>query len=401
MPGRELLDDALVQSRNSLPLISATTRLHIARVLTAFDQAEARDVFLRAIDDLNQMPLSLHEAEAIWHEAHLLAAATDPLLLGNLPPLSSQRNLQIRSQLVQVMISHGHIQAALDYTTTIEPDERFPHQVMSMVLNNCPNEETKRSLLRRSIEAWQNSLPSSGKSNPTIRLWFLHAFARNWTLLPAAEVLSITYRLVEVVLSETDLPMQARLGPGAQVTFTSVRQYTLFRLLDPLRYLNPALADSLIENHGELAAAAAILPWGMREEREAHERQPAASRAMPASGGFGFGVGDSKADIVFCPPLPDGVSPGQFDNVFEKALSTLLQDAGSNGAVKEFWPSTQSLRTLFYTAGTAFGTDAIRYLERIPDRDLRLCAQVELAAGLAGLPEYRGLRMTSPLRALV
>ena len=51
-----------------------------------------------------------------------------------------------------------------------------------------------------------------------------------------------------------------------------------------------------------------------------------------------------------------------------------------------------SFRAILYRAGKLLGVDATIYLDRIPDRDLRLLAQIELAAALVGLPELSGPR---------
>ena len=61
-----------------------------------------------------------------------------------------------------------------------------------------------------------------------------------------------------------------------------------------------------------------------------------------------------------------------------------------NQAPQEFWPSTCTFRSILYSAGKRLGREAAVYLDRIPEADLRLFAQIELAAGLAGLPELRG-----------
>jgi hypothetical protein len=66
-----------------------------------------------------------------------------------------------------------------------------------------------------------------------------------------------------------------------------------------------------------------------------------------------------------------------------------------NQAPRECWPSTSAFRTILYGAGKRLGRDAAIYLDRIPAADLRLFAQIELAAALAGLPELRGLQMES------
>jgi hypothetical protein len=66
-----------------------------------------------------------------------------------------------------------------------------------------------------------------------------------------------------------------------------------------------------------------------------------------------------------------------------------------NQAPRECWPSTSAFRTILYGAGKRLGRDAAIYLDRIPAADLRLFAQIELAAALTGLPELRGLQMES------
>ena len=60
---------------------------------------------------------------------------------------------------------------------------------------------------------------------------------------------------------------------------------------------------------------------------------------------------------------------------------------GRNQAPKTFWPSTCAFRNILYSAGKCLGPEAGILLDRIPDDDLRLFAQIELAAALAGLPE--------------
>jgi hypothetical protein len=48
-------------------------------------------------------------------------------------------------------------------------------------------------------------------------------------------------------------------------------------------------------------------------------------------------------------------------------------------------------RNILYKAGQHEGRAAARYLDRIPDRDLRLFAQIELIAAIAALPQFSGL----------
>ena len=65
-----------------------------------------------------------------------------------------------------------------------------------------------------------------------------------------------------------------------------------------------------------------------------------------------------------------------------------------NRAPKEVWPSTFCFRHILCQVGKRLGRDADVYLERIPDRDFRLFAQIELAAALAGLPEFHETERT-------
>ena len=51
-----------------------------------------------------------------------------------------------------------------------------------------------------------------------------------------------------------------------------------------------------------------------------------------------------------------------------------------------------AFRSILHSAAKRLGEDAAVYLDRIPDADLRLFAQIELGAGLAGLPELRGIQ---------
>lgn len=86
---------------------------------------------------------------------------------------------------------------------------------------------------------------------------------------------------------------------------------------------------------------------------------------------------------------------GNFERPVEFALERYWQDALSdrpNRAIKEFWPSTDAFRSVLYRAGrrmerTAGGV----YHNHIPDAGIRLFAEIELEAGLAGLPEFRSM----------
>ena len=53
-------------------------------------------------------------------------------------------------------------------------------------------------------------------------------------------------------------------------------------------------------------------------------------------------------------------------------------------------PSRLSGPLFLYSAGKRLGRDGAVYLDRIPDDDFRLFAQIEFLAAVAGLPELQG-----------
>ena len=79
-----------------------------------------------------------------------------------------------------------------------------------------------------------------------------------------------------------------------------------------------------------------------------------------------------------------------FKVAFEEASRLYALDTAFdnwNEAPREYWPSTNEFRKILYQAGKYEGALAARHLDRIPDRDLRLFARIELAAAIAGLAQ--------------
>jgi hypothetical protein len=152
------------------------------------------------------------------------------------------------------------------------------------------------------------------------------------------------------------------------------------------------LAESLIGSHAQLAAAAQRYPNGTetmhREfERQAEERRKQVAASGETCGGF-IMAGDPR-DFTRQKTLLRSSQQGDFDPSIDYALELYNEDTdpdSPNQALKAFWPSTCSIRTTLYGAGKRLGWDAVTLLDRIPDPDLRLFAQIEFAAALAGLP---------------
>ena len=96
-----------------------------------------------------------------------------------------------------------------------------------------------------------------------------------------------------------------------------------------------------------------------------------------------------------------------FEAAFREAEERYARDTDGenpNDAHKECWPSAREFRNILFKAGQHQGLAAAKHLDRIPDADLRLFAQIELCAAIAGLPQLGGLtththaqrRMLSP-----
>jgi hypothetical protein len=109
----------------------------------------------------------------------------------------------------------------------------------------------------------------------------------------------------------------------------------------------------------------------------------------------------SPRDFPYMKTLLQASEDGDFLPAIEHALEQYRQDVSPgnpNRAPREFWPSTCRFRGILYRAGKRLGQLAALYLDRIPDNDLRLFAQIEFAAALAGLPELQGTQRESRSR---
>jgi hypothetical protein len=223
-------------------------------------------------------------------------------------------------------------------------------------------------------------------------------FAHFWKEFPSEEALAVTRMIVAQAAEEPDTGTSA--GYMNEIRLTSRRQNTLFQILHVLRHLDPALAQSLIDSHDQLAVAARRYPNGletMNEEAEAEAKRRKADGATCGGGGYAL-AGDPR-DFDRQRRLIDATRSGDFEPSIYDAIEKYREDASldtPNYAPKEYWPSTGAFRTIFYRAGRRLGFEAAKLLEQIPDDDLRLFASIELAAALAGVPESSITQMKQP-----
>lgn len=374
----DLLAQAREHAERADPAVRAAALLRIARVQAASDPGQARATFVQGLEEIRR--LAAPDAEFLQEQARLLAAAVAPDLVASIP--AGHHAPPFTAETIgKIMLQHEHGDAAFDYVMDCD-DAKFPFPVVAQLIEWFGDKDRQLALFRRAVEAWRASRDER----------FLWLFQIQWKTLPPEEAITVVREIVRVTLERRDQPITATYEAEGTVRFTSVRQNDLFRILHVLRHLDPPLAESLIAIHTQLATAARRFPNGLESiQQEADEQRKNAGESC----GGGFAIGGSPRDFPYLRTLLQASEDGEFDAPIEHALERYRDDTAPdrpNYAPREFWPSTCSFRSILYRAGKKLGPGAAAYLDRIPDPDLRLFAQIELAAALAGLPELQGVQ---------
>ena len=397
MPG-DLLENARRQGQKARSLHTRGCPVTDSRAQYAADVARARETLLESLKVIRGLPISIREH--FLEEAREVAAAVSPELLNEIPMTRHDWHERVGSvNIVQIMLAHGHVDAAFDYLLYHDDPASFPFLSVGGVLHrldqHSPGGAARRTmLLRRAVEVWRRS-PSGG--HPHERS-FAQLFVHFWKEFPPEEALDVARMIVSQATEEPDTGISA--GYPNEIHFTSSRQNALFQILHVLRHLDPTLAQSLIGSHDQLAAGTRRYPNGMEtiyEEAEAERR-----KADGATCGGGYILAGDPRDFDRQRRLIDASRNGDFAPSLEDAIQNYREDtspATRNHAPKEYWPSTGAFRRVFYQAGKRLGSEAAKFLEQVPDDDLRLFATIELAAALAGVPgsSIRQMKQPRPL----
>jgi uncharacterized C2H2 Zn-finger protein len=395
MPG-DLLGSARRQAERADPSVRAAALLRIARAESAGDVSRARSTLLHGLDLVSGLPDSARGH--LFNEARRVAAAVSPELLDEIP--ISRPHQFASGNLVRVMLAHGHRDAAVNYLLHYDDPASFPFGYVGNVLYelhlHSPDSAARRMIvLRHAVEMWRSS-PTSPHHHEHGQ--FVRLFGHAWKEFPPEEAIAVVHAIIERARDEPDAG--GSYSYSNEIEFTSPRQHTLFEVLHVLRHLDPALAQSLIDCHDQLAAAVRRYPNGletlMEELKVKAERRKAAGATCQ---GGGYVTGGDPADFDRQRRLIDATRSGDFEPSIKDAIEKYRVDTSPetrNYAPKEYWPSTGAFRTMFYKAGIRLGADAAKLLERIPDDDLRLFATMELAAALAGVPESSITNMKQP-----
>jgi hypothetical protein len=397
----DLVAEARNQAERSSPPVRATARMRIARVQSTADPGQARITFEMALDEIRSLPD--RDRDLLFEQAQQIAAAVAPDLLPAIPSVRRFPNDFHSGTLVSIMLQHGHVDAAFEYVIQCNVPFSFPFNYAVNLMHKL-DDERRLTVLRRAMDAWRapqdaelmrtHGIPQRDGHSGAIRLLhlqldFIRVFQWQWKILPPDEALAVVREIVRIAIQQPDLGTSARYGEDIRIT--SSREHVLFEVLHILRHLDDPLAESLIANHEQLAAATRRYPDGHEtivQELEERRKQLVASGATCSGGGFVM-AGDPR-DFAYQMTLRQSSQGGDFGPPINHALERYSEDAAPdspNQAPKTFWPSTCAFRTILYGAGKRLGPEAEILLDRIPDYDLRLFAQIELAAALAGLPE--------------
>jgi hypothetical protein len=284
----------------------------------------------------------------------------------------------------KIMLEHRHQDAAYDYVLRYDEPSSFPFGVAAALMQSLGDDGNRLAVLRSTIAAWR----TARETRHFHSFQFISVFQSQWELLPLEEAAAVAREIVRVALEQSDQPVNANYDPEGTVRIISGRAHTLFQIFHIVRQVDAPLAESLIASHEQLASALHRFPKGMESVTEEAE-------ARRTGAGGGFGMAGSPGDFPYMRALMQGSQDGDFGPAMQHAIEKYREDAAPgrpNRAPKEFWPSANRFRSALYKAGKQLGNGAVIYLETIPDADLRLFAQIELAAALAGLPELHGVQ---------
>jgi hypothetical protein len=380
---QELLLTACEQAERSETAVRAAALMHIARVMARSDQVAAEQLLERGIALAEK--IEGDASSLLLRNAISLAAAVSAKHA--LPLYAEHSRVDLFGGavvgLVNVMAQHGHLNDAIAYLRDPLPGDRFPLHFVNNLERECHDDETRRQLLELAIREWRNPAPREAGPEEQFAVASLTAlFSLHWNLLRREVAAPVLRELVDWALEMKSEPREYPLTENPEdPKLSSEQEFQLFRLIPALQHLEPDLARSVLEVRPQLAEAVKQFPLGMRSVWDGQRKYDPARDDVVV-------IGDSEVIPITVALATD------FEAAFRHALESFANDTDAecpNGAHKECWPSTREFRHILFKAGQHQGLAAANHLDRIPDRDLRLFAQIELCAAIAGLPELGGL----------
>lgn len=344
----DLLENARQQAEKAEPSLRGAALLRIARAESVANATQARTSLIEALEIIRNLPSPIREHH--FEEARTIAAAVDPALLAEIPANSfDMHEHHTNFQIIQAMLAHGHVDAAFHYVLSKEGSPSFPFSMVGNVLHHLdpeiPESAARRmTLLRAAVEAWRQR---AFGTHPHERDNFTWLFGHYWKELPPEEALAITRAIVARATEEPDTGTSA--GYHNEIHFSSSRQHILFQVLHVLRHFDPALAQSLIDSHNQLEAAARRYPNGLQTMQEEADAEAARRKAEGATCEGGYIIASTgPKDFDRQLRLMNASRNGDFRPSIEDAIEKYREDTSletPNYAPKEYWPSTGAFRT--------------------------------------------------------
>lgn len=379
----DLLTSAYAAALESQPDVRAAALMRIARVQTALDRHQARRTFGQALEEIRRIPG--RDGAFLLGHARPFAAAVAPDLLSSLPSEQHMPRHIEGDTLARIMIEHGNLEAASEFVMSYADASAFPFSAAGMLIGRVDARD-RLALIRRAAAAWREV-----SGDRLAGRHFIWLFQHHWKLLPDQEARELVQEAVRIALDQADQPIQATYDREGTVKLTSSREDALFQVLHVLRRLDQPLLESLLASHPQFAAAARRFPNGIETIiEEAEKRKKSEGKTCG-----GFVMAGNSGDFPYLRALMQGSQDGDFQQAMDHAQEQYRKDSAPddpNLAPSEFWPSASRFRGILYSAGKTLGEGASRYLAQIDDPDLRLFAQIELAAALANIPEFHGIQ---------
>jgi uncharacterized protein (TIGR03435 family) len=386
------LTDALEEALRAKPEIRAAALVRIARVWNTTDHDEALRLFERGMAEVRLC--APDSRDYLLQNAAPIGVTITPEAADALATEASNApsGRYVPMKLVLAMLTHGRDRQATEYLSRLETREDYPFEAAEQASGTTNDAAIRIAVVRGALNAMRHRMADPQTSVYFQPSRFIALFVRHWRLLSEDEARDFVRAFVRWLVDRPDHRTRESIQG---LSFSSAREMQLFQLLAPMRHLDAALADSLMAEHQELAAAAARYPLGEESIHiELEQRTRAARPGLPVS--------DPADPIVAIGPkgpiTRSQAMRSQFDDeAFARAEKALDADlAAPNPAPKDSWISTQTFRHIFFEAARAEGAEAFRWIDRIRDADVRLFARIEVAAAIAGLPYLDGTSVGPP-----
>lgn len=157
----DLLGSDRRQAEKADPSMRAAALLRIARAESAKNLSRARTTLREGLDLVRNLPGWKHRQ--LFEEARCVTAAVYPERLDEIPTPSKGGHERFASgKLVQVMLAHGHRDAAVNYLLHYEDPASFPFAYIGNVLyeldrHSSDSSDRRMTILRHAVEMWRRT----------------------------------------------------------------------------------------------------------------------------------------------------------------------------------------------------------------------------------------------------